>query len=137
MKNLYNYLVEHQRVFVVVKPGSLDLCQIVIERFKENNWVVDKTITKQLLLSEAKNMYKVHKNKDFYKSLCEYMSSGPCRAFIFMKPGHTSQKSFDEVAKIKDEIRKEYGESDMRNVLHSSDSQEAMNNEACIFFNIY
>jgi nucleoside diphosphate kinase len=41
---------------------------------------------------------------------------------------------FGEVKKIKDEIREKYGESDMRNVLHSSDSQENMDAEALIFF---
>ena len=134
MKNLYDYLIEHQKVFVIIKPGSLDLTQTIIERFKKDDWVIDKTTTKQLLLSEAKKLYDVHKKEDFYDDLCKYMSSGPCRAFIFMKLGKTSKESFKEVAEIKDEIRKEYGESDMRNVLHSSDSQEAMDHETSIFF---
>jgi nucleoside diphosphate kinase len=62
------------------------------------------------------------------------MSSGPCRAFIIGKAN--SMKPFEEVAKIKDEIRKKYGESDMRNVLHSSDSAENMEHEASIFFQV-
>lgn len=126
--------LEMQRVFVVLKPGSLDLGQTVIEIFAEKGWDIYQTRTKHLLLSEAKKLYDVHKKEPFYKDLCNYMSSGPCRAFIFEKPGKTTKKSFEEVAKIKDGIRKKYGESDMRNVLHSSDSQEAMDNEAPLFF---
>lgn len=123
-----------QHVFVVLKPGSLDLAQIVIKRFKESGWVVEKTTIKQLLLREAKDLYKVHEKENFYEDLCKYMSSGLCRAFIFIKHGNQSKASFDEVKKIKDEIREKYGESDMRNVLHSSDSDKAMDWESGIFF---
>lgn len=136
MKSLISLLNEslRQLVFVVLKPGSLDLAQVVIERFAQSGWKVSRTTTKQLLLEEAKKLYEVHKKEDFYKSLCEYMTSGPCRAFIFTKPGTQSSKSFKEVAEIKEEIREKYGESDMRNVLHSSDNLKAMEKEASIFF---
>jgi nucleoside diphosphate kinase len=120
------------KVFVVLKPGSLDLAQTVIERFAQDGWKVSQTITKKLLLTEARNLYKVHRKEDFYKDLCEYMCSDICRAFIFEKSNVLDP--FEEVKRIKDEIREKYGESDMRNVLHSSDSQEAMDNEACVFF---
>lgn len=136
MKSLISLLNEslQQQVFVVLKPGSLDLAQVVIERFEQSGWKVARTTTKQLLLEEAKKLYEVHKKEDFYKSLCEYMASGPCRAFIFTKRGTQSSKSFKEVAEIKEEIREKYGESDMRNVLHSSDNSNAMEKEARIFF---
>lgn len=138
MKSLYQVVIETemQRTFVVLKPGSLELGDKVIDIFKENGWSVYQSTIKRLLLKEAMKLYYVHKNEEFYEPLCKYMSSAPCRAFIFEKPGKQSQTSFDEVAKIKDEIRQEYGESEMRNVLHSSDSEENMKNEASIFFNL-
>jgi nucleoside diphosphate kinase len=140
MKSLQEYIKESldtQKVFVVLKPGFLNLAQTVINIFNESGWVVEQTNIKQLLLSEAKKLYYVHRNEDFYKDLCEYMASEPCRAFIVIKPGKQSKQSFEEVAKIKDRIREEYGESDMRNVLHSSDSEENMENEASIFFRTF
>jgi nucleoside diphosphate kinase len=63
------------------------------------------------------------------------MSSDICRAFI-LKKEKNSKNPFEEVAGIKEEIRKTYGESDMRNVLHSSDNQENMDHEASIFFGV-
>lgn len=136
MKHLNDYIVEslgvHSYVFVVLKPGSLDLAQTVIERFAEDGWFVEATTTKQLLPEEARKLYYVHREEEFYKPLCEYMASSPCRAFIFVKEG--SKHPFKEVKAIKDEIREKYGESDMRNVLHSSDSQDNMDKEASIFF---
>jgi nucleoside-diphosphate kinase len=134
MKTLVEYITESvsSEVFVVLKPGALDLAQAVIERFAQDGWKMKKTTTKQLLLSEAKQLYYVHKKEDFYKDLCEYMSSAPSRAFIFTKEG--AKDPFKEVAAIKDEIREKYGESEMRNVLHSSDSAKNMAKEMCIYF---
>lgn len=137
MKSFVEFLTEQlnlEKVFIVVKPGSLDHTQAILELFEDNGWKVCNTTTKTLLLDEAKQLYAVHKDEDFYDSLCEYMSSGPCRAFIIGKAN--SMKPFEEVAKIKDEIREKYGESDMRNVLHSSDSAENMEHEASIFFQV-
>lgn len=130
-----NESMNKSKVFVVLKPGSLDLAQTVIERFAQDGWIVSQTTTKKLLPTEAHTLYKAHRKEDFYKDLCEYMCSDICRAFIFEKSNILDP--FEEVKKIKEEIREKYGESDMRNVLHSSDSQEAMDNEAGVFFNCW
>ena len=134
MKTLVEYITESvsSEVFVVLKPGALDLAQTVIERFAQDGWKMKKTTTKQLLLSEAKQLYYVHKKEDFYKDLCEYMSSAPSRAFIFTKEG--AKNPFKEVAAIKEEIREKYGETEMRNVLHSSDSAKNMAKEMSVYF---
>lgn len=128
--------LDKKKVFVVIKPGSLQYTNNVIDKLKEIGWSVEKTKVKLLTLKEAKQLYLVHKEEEFYKDLCKYMSSDISRAFIFCKDGEPNEKDFEEISKVKDEIRKEFGESDMRNVMHSSDSQEAMNNEARIYFNI-
>ena len=123
-------------IFTVVKPGSLQYTQKIIEKFEENGWRVSKIRTKHLLSKEAHKLYAIHKKKDFYKSLCEYMSSGNSTAIIYTKDEPMSEKVFKEVKQIKDEIREKYGESDMRNVLHSSDSLEHMVEEIKIYFNM-
>lgn len=136
MKHLQTHISQNltQKIFVVLKPGFMNLSQTVIDIFKENGWEVEKTVVKKLLLQEARELYKVHTKEEFYKPLCEYMCSDICRAFIFTKPGIQTKKTFVEVKEIKDKIREEYGESDMRNVLHSSDSEKNMEVEASIFF---
>ena len=62
------------------------------------------------------------------------MSSGNSTAIIFTKYEPMQNSVFKEVAEIKDEIRDKYGESDMRNVLHSSDSLEHMKEEMKVYF---
>ena len=122
---------KYSKCFLIIKPGFLNLTSTIISKLLENGWVVDRTVVKLLTLKEAKQLYKVHKDESFYKDLCKYMSSDISRGVIVKKSGDVK---FLDIDSIKDAIRDEFGESDMRNVLHSSDSYEAMLNEAPIYF---
>lgn len=136
MKDLKDYINESiggkKEIFVVIKPGFLDKTSDILDVYKENGWKLKFTTIKQLMPEEAKRLYAIHKKEDFYKPLCEYMSSDITRAFIFTK--ETNDDEFKEASRIKDEIRERWGESDMRNVVHSSDSKENFEKEASIYF---
>lgn len=121
-------------IFVIVKPGFLKYTQDVIKEFEKNGWNVERIKTKRLLMSEAKKLYEPHKKEDFFDDLCKYMSSDLTTAILFSKDIPMSKKVFTETGKIKDSIRKKYGESEMRNVLHSSDSLERLQVERGIYF---
>lgn len=139
MKNLAEYLnsnntndpMKDNHVLVVVKPGFQELIPIITDKFIKDGYKIVKMTTKKLQLFEAKQLYKIHKKEDFYKSLCEYMSSGITTAFILYK---NINNIFDDFTKLKDEIREEYSQSEMRNVLHSSDSYKNFTHEASIYF---
>lgn len=133
MKKLAVRTKNTKSIFVIIKPGFLPLCSKILQIFEEKGWNISQLRTKQLLLSEARTLYSIHKKEDFYDDLCKYMSSGLTMAFIFSKNNATGD-IFEETGKIKDIIRKKWGESDMRNVIHSSDSLEHMNKEASIYF---
>lgn len=138
MKNLFDCIMESQvndEIFIIIKPGFLNLSGKIIKKFEDSGYEIKQSKTKKLLLSEAKELYSIHKKEDFYDSLCKYMSSDLSTAFI-LKSIKPKINIFKSVSKIKDEIRKEYGESDMRNVLHSSDSKEYMLDEMKIYFNV-
>lgn len=139
MKTLTSYLSEGAkdpaRIFVIIKPGFLKYSGDIIKRFERSGWNLEKITTKQLLLSEAKRLYAIHKNEDWYKDLCEYMSSAPTTAIIFKNDKMVmSPEIFDQTSTIKDEIRKKYGEDEMHNVIHSSDSIQHMMQEKSIYF---
>ena len=138
MKTLTTYLASNigdpmrkNYVLAVIKPGFEQLLGTVSNMFINNGYEIVKTRSKRLTLSEAKQLYIVHKNESFYKDLCNYMSSGVTTAFILKKK---SDNIFDEFAKLKDKIRDEYGESDMRNVIHSSDSYKNFTHESQVYF---
>lgn len=136
MKDLKEFLLEStetdKKIFVVIKPGFLDKTSDILDIYKDEGWKLKFTTIKQLMPAEAKRLYAIHKKKDFYKPLCEYMSSDITRAFIFTK--ETNDDEFKEASRIKDEIREKWGESDMRNVVHSSDSKVNFEKEASIYF---
>lgn len=120
-------------LFMVIKPGFENLSELIINKLEENDFKVVKTRPKQLLEKEAKTLYKVHKDEDFFEDLVKYMSSGISVGLI-LKPKRNFKNPFKTLEKVKDEIRKEWGESDMRNVVHSSDNLENMKEESSVYF---
>lgn len=137
MKALYEILASTmgtETIFTIVKPGFLDKTEDILLIFNANGWGMTKTTIKTLTLREAKELYKVHKDEQWYDSLCEYMSSGPSRAIIFARPGQQDSGTYESVAELKDEIRKRWGIDDCKNVMHSSDSMSAMQHELRFYF---
>lgn len=124
----------HQHIFTIIKPGFLQYTEQIIKMFEERGWTMDRLTYKRLTLQEAKELYKVHKDKDFYDDLCQYMCSGPTRAIIYIKDGHQCDQTYKEVSELKDEIRSKWGIDDCKNVMHSSDSTSAMCHEQGIYF---
>ena len=125
-----------QNIFVIIKPGFLNgyVAQAIIKEFTDRGWKVERTRTKRLLLSEAKRLYDIHKKEDWFDDLCKYMSSDLSMGVLFTKDKPMSKKMFDETNKIKDIVRKKFGESEMRNAIHSSDSLERLQIERGIYF---
>lgn len=126
-------LMRKNHVLVVIKPGFIgpEFTVPIFDLFKEHGYKIVKTKTKRLLESEAKSLYKVHEKEDFYEDLCKYMSSGLSTAMILYKKSDNIFKDFET---LKDKIREEYGESDMRNVIHSSDSYKNFTHESQVYF---
>lgn len=138
MKTLTSYLstnisdpMRKDHVFVIIKPGFYNLSNELFATFADHGYKIVKSKTKRLSLEEAKSLYKVHSKEDFYEDLCKYMSGDITMAFILKKK---SENIFKEFEKLKDQIREKYGESDMRNVLHSSDSYKNFTHESQIYF---
>ena len=96
---------------------------------------------KRILLTElqAKNFYDVHKDKNFFTDLVQYMTSGPVvvqvlegeNAVVFYRDlmGATNPKE----AKI-GSIRNKYALSIEANSVHGSDSLDNANKEIDFFF---
>lgn len=137
MKNLNDYIVEHindpkkDEVFVIIKPGFLKKSAEIMEMIKDEGFELVKTTTKLLTLKEAEKLYLIHKKEEWYKPLCDYMSSDLTLGLLFKS---SDEEPLKKMAEVKDKVREKFGESDMRNVMHSSDSYEHMLDEQCIYF---
>ena len=129
MKTLYDILeVMDKLEFVIIKPEFLKYQQEVEDILLSNGFSINKKLKKTLSLDEAMNLYKMHENEDFYEDLCKYMSSGDSIGYIL------NNRKNKDLSKLKDQIREKYGRSDMKNVMHSSDSQENVTRESKIYF---
>ncbi len=96
---------------------------------------------KMVKLSEAdaKEFYKVHKDKPFYGELVEFMSSGPIIAAVLEKD-NAVQAFRDFIGATNPEqaaegtIRRMFGKSIQENCVHGSDSDENALREIKFFF---
>lgn len=140
MRTLYEVLSSSNvddskfNIIVIVKPGFFKDIPLIINKFTDKGWVIERTKTKQLLPEEAEKLYEVHKDEEWFDELIEYMTSEPTTAILFTKDSEMEKDMFDETNGIKDEIRSEIGESEMRNGVHTSDSLERLQIERGIYF---
>lgn len=139
MKKLTQYLYEAvnkpARIFIIIKPGFFQYAQQILEMFADEGWGIEKQKSKKLLESEAKQLYKIHKDEEWYNDLVEYMSSDITTAYILInKDLQMSHEIFDKISSLKDKIRDKWGKNESENVMHSSDSLEHMIQEQSIYF---
>lgn len=120
------------RVFVVIKPGFGDKSTDIIRRFERSGFKIVKMRTTRLTLNQARGLYKVHKKEPWYGQLCKYMSSGVSTGVLLDYSGDGD--AFEKCSKIKSTIRDLWSESDMRNVLHSSDNPASRDWESSFYF---
>ena len=135
MKSLAQFILESKNLelngFCILKPEFLDHEEDFLALLKNNDWnIVQK---KKLLLSkeQSENLYSPHKDKDFYKDLCDYMSSAECLCCSCHKD---CEDPIEDMKKLKDKVRKNWGKDEMKNGMHSSDSLENVNRESKIVF---
>ncbi len=127
--------------FTMIKPKAVadgNMGNIITEII---NGGFNITAMKYVKLTEdkAKKFYEVHKDRPFYKSLVEFMVSGPIVAAILEKEnaveeyrnyiGATNPENAEEGT-----IRAKYGTSMQSNAVHGSDSDENAKIEASFFF---
>lgn len=135
MKKLSTYINEQNiqngkfNGFVILKPGFCDYEDEFCKLLKAHEWkVVDKKKQK-LSLKQAQNLYLPQKDKPFYNTLCDYMTSGDCVCMTCKKKCDDPIKDMDM---FKAGIRDQWAKDEMKNAMHSSDSMENVARESDI-----
>ena len=93
----------------------------------------------QMTKRHAEGFYAVHKERSFFDSLTEFMSSGPCIVMVLEKDNAIDDLrklmgATDPVNADEGTIRKEFASSVEANVIHGSDSPESASLEIPYFF---
>ncbi len=129
------------RTFTIIKPDSVRKGNFgkIISRLESEGFRILGLKKASLSRKQAETFYAVHRERPFYRSLVEYMISGPVYvaalerdnavACLRQVMGATDPKKAD-----KGTIRAEFGESIEHNAIHGSDSDENANIEVAFFF---
>lgn len=130
-----------QRTFSIIKPDATkrNLTGKINTIFEDNGLRIVAQRRIKLSKSQAEEFYAIHKERPFYNSLVEFMTSGP--VVVQVLEGENAVTKNRELmgatnpAEAEDgTVRKLYAESIEANSVHGSDSIENAANEIKFFF---
>ncbi len=125
----------------IIKPDAVSrkLAGNIIAKIEKSGLILRGMKVVKLSKDDAQRFYAVHESRPFYKSLVEFMTSGP--VVVMVLGGHSSIERWRELmgatdpAKAKyNTIRREYGTSVEKNVVHGSDGPDTAKAEVAFFF---
>ena len=129
------------RTFTIIKPDSVRKGNFgrIISRIEAEGFRILGIKKVHLSARQAQAFYAVHRERPFFPSLVEYMTSGPVYVAALERDdavphlrkimGATDPKKADQGT-----IRADYGESIEQNAIHGSDSDENAAIEIAFFF---
>jgi nucleoside-diphosphate kinase len=93
----------------------------------------------RLTRAQAEGFYAVHKERPFYRSLCDFMTSGPVVVQVLEGEGAVERNrqvmgATDPAKADPGTIRKDFAESIEANSVHGSDSPQTAAQEIAFFF---
>ena len=125
----------------IIKPDGVNKNYIgnILKRFEDAGLTIAAMKKTRLSRSEAETFYAVHRERPFYQSLTEFMSSGPVVVSVLegdnaieknrATMGATNPADADEGT-----IRKDLAENVEVNTVHGSDAPETAAEEIRFFF---
>ncbi len=133
-----------ERTLSLIKPDGVKKGVIgeVIKRFEKNNIEIVGIKMVHLTKEKAEQFYAVHKERPFFNSLVEFMTSGKIVAMVLQGEdvinknrkimGATNFKEAEEGT-----IRKDFASNIEQNVVHGSDHPDTAAVEIPFFFNSF
>lgn len=129
------------QTLVILKPDAVQrgLVGQIISRFELRGLKIVAMKMLQLSRELAEKHYAVHRGKDFYPPLVEYITSAPVVVMVIAGPsaievvrkmmGATDSRQADPGT-----IRGDWGLSKQANLVHGSDSPQTAATEIALFF---
>jgi nucleoside-diphosphate kinase len=131
----------NERTLAIIKPDAVKKKVVgkIIQRIEDEGFEISRVKMVDLTKEEAKGFYIVHKDKRFYDSLTEFMSSG--KIIVMLLEREDAIAHWREVMGVTDPaqakpgtIRRSFGFSVERNTVHGSDSPATAEWEIDFFF---
>jgi nucleoside-diphosphate kinase len=130
-----------ERTLSIIKPDATrrNLTGEIVARFEKAGLRVVAQRRMRLSTQQAQAFYAVHKERPFFKSLVEFMTSGPVVVQVLEGEGAIAKNrevmgATDPSKAAPGTIRKDFAESIEANSVHGSDAPETAANEIRFFF---
>jgi len=130
-----------ERTFAIIKPDAVRARTggQILARIEAAGFTVVAMRLTHLSKREAEGFYAVHRQRPFFGSLTDFMSSGPCVVMALEAPGAIAKwralmGATDPAKADPGTLRKEFGTSIEFNATHGSDAPETAAFELGYFF---
>jgi len=129
------------RTFTIIKPDSVRKANFgkIISRLESQGFKILGLKKVSLSQKQAEGFYAVHRQRPFFASLVQYMTSGPVYVAALERDNAVAHLrkvmgATDPAKADAGTIRKDFGESIEQNAIHGSDSDENAKIEIGFFF---
>ena len=127
--------------FAIIKPDAVRarVAGRILARIEDAGFTVRALRLARLSRREAEGFYAVHRERPFFASLTEFMSSGPCLVMALEAPDAILKwrglmGATDPAKAEVGTLRREFGASIEHNATHGSDARETAAFELGYFF---
>jgi len=130
-----------EKTFSIIKPDGLEKGVIgrIVSRFEEHGLKPVAMRMKRLSRAEAEGFYSVHRERPFFKSLVEFMTSGPVVLMVLEGENAIARNreimgATNPASAAEGTIRKDFATDIEKNTVHGSDAPETAIKEIAYFF---
>jgi len=130
-----------ERTLAIIKPDAVErnLTGEILRRIEEEGLKIVALKMVRISKREAEGFYDVHRERPFFDSLTDYMSSGPIVVAVLQGEGAIERwrnlmGATDPAKANPDTIRGTFGLSIEKNSVHGSDSPQSAAYEIPYFF---
>ncbi|MFG6107098.1 nucleoside-diphosphate kinase [Leptothoe sp. EHU-05/26/07-4] len=130
-----------ERTFIMIKPDGVQrgLVGDIISRFETKGFTLVGMKFMAVSRELAEKHYGVHKERPFFGSLVEFITSSPVVAMVWEGEGvvgsaRTLIGATNPISSAPGTIRGDYGVTIGRNIIHGSDAIETAQTEIALWF---
>ena len=130
-----------ERTLAIIKPDAVErhLAGKIIQRIEDSGFQIRAMRLVRLSKTDAEGFYAVHRERPFFKSLTDFMSSGAAIVMVLEAPDairkwRTLMGATDPAKADAGTLRKDFAQSIERNATHGSDAPDTATYEIGYFF---
>ena len=132
------------RTLAIIKPDAVakGVAGAILAKIEQAGFKVLAAKLIQMSFDDAAGFYAVHRQRPFFKSLCTFMTQGPCIPLVLEADGAIQKwrdlmGATDPAKAAAGTIRKEFASTIEANAVHGSDAPETAAFEISYFFSAF